>query len=110
MQQFTGAVGPAVPVSTSILETFTLLHCCMKQYMPKKPIKQGFKGWVRADSLSWYVCQFQCYTGKQGSTVEVGLGGNVVTALTRDLVGRHNSVYMGQFFLQHTTVSEAVGG
>ena len=70
----------------------------MKQYMPQKPTKRGFKVWVRADSKSGYVCQMECYTGRQGSTAEVGLGGNVVTRLTRDLVGKQYAVYMDNFF------------
>ena len=70
----------------------------MKQYMPMKPTKRGFKVWVRADSSNGYVCQFQCYTGKAGNTSEVGLGGNVVTTLTRELVGKNYSVYMDNFF------------
>ena len=70
----------------------------MKQYMPKKPTKRGFKVWVRSDSRSGYVCQMEFYTGKKGSTPEVGLGGSVVTRLTRDLVGQHYSVYMDNFF------------
>ena len=70
----------------------------MKQYMPKKPTKRGFKVWVRADSKNGYVFELECYTGRQGSTTEVGLGGNVVTRLTRDLVGQHYCVYMDNFF------------
>lgn len=70
----------------------------MKQYMPMKPSKLGFKVWVRADSANSYVCQFQCCTGKAGNTTEVGLGGNVVTTLTRELVGKNYSVYMDNFF------------
>lgn len=70
----------------------------MKQYMPKKPTKRGFKVWVRADSVNGYVSQFEVYTGKQGDTVEVGLGGSVVTRLTRALVGQHYHVYMDNFF------------
>ena len=70
----------------------------MKQYMPMKPTKRRFKVWVRADSENGYVCQLECYTGKHGSTAEVGLGGNVVTRLTRDLVGQHYAVYMDNFF------------
>lgn len=27
----------------------------MKQYVPKKPVKRGFKVWVRADAISGYV-------------------------------------------------------
>ena len=34
----------------------------LKQYMPQKPIKRGFKVWVRADSTNGYVSQFQVYT------------------------------------------------
>lgn len=66
----------------------------MKQYMPMKPTKRV---WVRADSANGYVCQFQCYTGKAGNT-EVDLGRNVVTTLTRELVGKNYSVYMDNFF------------
>ena len=65
----------------------------MKQYMPKKPIKGGFKIWIRADISNGYVCQLQCYTGKEGNTTEVGLGGSVVTTLTRELVGKNYNLY-----------------
>ena len=70
----------------------------MKQYLPKKPIKRGFKVWVRADSHNAYISQFECYTGKKGDTAEVGLGGNVVIRLTRDLVGKNYHIYMDNFF------------
>ena len=70
----------------------------MKQYMPKKPTKRGFKVWVRADATNGYVAQFEFYTGKKGNTVEHGLGGSVVTRLTRDLVGHHYHVYMDNYF------------
>ena len=70
----------------------------MKQYMPQKPTKCGFKVWVRADSRNGYVSQLECYTRRQGNTAEVGLGGNVVTRLTWSLVGQHYCVYMDNFF------------
>jgi len=35
----------------------------LKQYLPAKSIKRGYKCWVRADESS-YVCEFQVYTGK----------------------------------------------
>ena len=70
----------------------------MKQYMPMKPVKLGFKVWVRADSYNGHVCEFECYTGKKGDTTEVGLGGSVVTRLTRDLVGKSYHIYMDSFF------------
>ena len=70
----------------------------MKQYLPKKPVKRGFKVWVCADSHNGYISQFECYTGKKGDTAEVGLGGNVVIRLTRDLVGKNYHLYMDNFF------------
>lgn len=48
----------------------------MKQYLPKKPVKRGFKVWVRADAVTGYVCEFQVYTGKTDGQPELGLGGN----------------------------------
>ena len=36
----------------------------IKQYMLMKPVKCGFKVWVRADSNSGYTCNFAVYTGK----------------------------------------------
>ncbi len=36
----------------------------LKQYVPKKPIRRGFKVWVRADNHNGFVCDFQVYTGK----------------------------------------------
>ena len=70
----------------------------MKQYMPKKPTKRGFKVWVRADSKNGYVCQMDFYTGKQGDRVEVGLGANIVRRLSESLVGQHYSLYMDNYF------------
>ena len=65
--------------------------------MPKKPTKQGFKLWVRANATNVYVSQFKFYTGKQGSNAEFGLGGNVVTRLSGDLVGKYYHVFMDNF-------------
>lgn len=68
----------------------------LKQYMPAKPIKRGYKCWVRADESS-YVCEFQIYTGKTDST-EKQLGARVVKDLTRELVGGNHHVYFDNFF------------
>ena len=45
----------------------------IRQYMPLKPTKRGYKVWVRADSKSGYVYQFEIYTGKDESGVTLGL-------------------------------------
>ncbi|XP_051170470.1 piggyBac transposable element-derived protein 4-like [Leptopilina boulardi] len=70
----------------------------MKQYLPNKPIKRGYKIWVRSDQ-SAFVCQFQIYTGKEkNSKKEDNLGNRVVTDLTRTLVGNYHRVYFDNFF------------
>lgn len=35
----------------------------LRQYMPNKPIKRGYKVWARCDATG-YMCEFQIYTGK----------------------------------------------
>ena len=70
----------------------------LKQYMPKKPVKRGFKVWVRANSLNGYICQFMVYVGKEGERVEVGLGQKVVEKLSHELVGGQYHIYFDNFF------------
>lgn len=62
----------------------------LKQYMPLKPVKRGFKVLVRADSTSGYVYQFEVYTGKNSdNSPEFGLGANVVKKLTAPLIEKN---------------------
>lgn len=65
--------------------------------MPNKPIKRGYKVWVRADE-NGFVCQFQVYTGKLNDSIETELGLRVVSDLTCDLVGKNYSIYVDNFF------------
>lgn len=67
-----------------------------RQYMPLKPIKRGYKIWIRADQ-SAFVAQFQIYTGKSEGGEE-GLGPRVVKDLTRTLVGKYHRVFFDNFF------------
>ena len=60
----------------------------MKQYMPLKPIKRGFKVWVLADAYHRYVTNFQVDIGKSGETSEHGLGGSVVKHLCNHIKQR----------------------
>ena len=71
----------------------------MKQYMPLKPVKRGFKVWVRADAVNGYFCDFDVYVGRpaDGVSVETGLGDRVVTLLMEPLRGRHYQVYCDNF-------------
>lgn len=69
----------------------------LKQYMPNKPIKRGYKIWVRA-SASGYVDQFQIYTGKVDNKTELNLGSRVVLDLTRSLQNKNYTVYFDNYF------------
>lgn len=64
--------------------------------MPAKPIKRGYKCWVRADESS-YLSEFQIYSGKVKET-EKDLGPRVVKDLTRKLAGGNHHVYFDNFF------------
>ena len=70
----------------------------LKQYMPAKPVKRGIKVWCRADSHNGYLCEFQVYTGRSGSSAEGGLGKRVVLDLSRRLEGLHHHLYFDNFF------------
>ena len=71
----------------------------IKQYMPQKPVKRGFKIWMLADSATGYVLKFTVYKGKTGNSVERGLGANVVKRLTEHLHNKYHHVYFDNFFM-----------
>lgn len=76
----------------------------LKQYMPLKPVKRGYKVWTRADSQTGYVFEFQIYTGKRDDqSTEFGLGANVVKSLTQKLVdeGYRGHVTFDNFFASY---------
>ena len=73
----------------------------MKQYLPKKPIKRGFKVWVRADASTGFFCDFNVYTGKSQDNpggVEYGLGEKVVLKLSKDIEGKYHQVFIDNYF------------
>lgn len=71
----------------------------LKQYMPKKPIKRGFKIWVCACSQTGFVLSFDVYTGKQAEGGPVlGLGEKVVLKTTAPFLGLGHCIYFDNFF------------
>ena len=60
----------------------------MKQYMPKKPVKRGYKVWFRADPVTGYMSQFEVYTGKPSQNDDFAsdtLGSRVVKNLCQGI-------------------------
>jgi len=70
---------------------------CFRQYMPMKPIKRGYKVWVRADAKTGYMYQFQLYTGKDDGD-GTGLASRVVKQLTNSLMNTSTHVAFDNFF------------
>lgn len=69
----------------------------IKQYMPKKPIKRGYKIWTLADQ-NGYLYNFDIYTGKSEDYVEHSLGEKVVLRLTEDLHHKNHTLFFDNFF------------
>ena len=72
-------------------------HNIMRQYIRNKPVKWGFKMWMRCGSISGYTYQMDMYTGKK-TRAEVGLGENVVLDLSSSLIGSGCHIFMDNFF------------
>ena len=69
----------------------------MKQYLPLKPVKRGFKVWAMADAHNGYMYDFNVYTGATGNR-EMGLGEKVVLTLAESVKGRHHQLYFDNYF------------
>ncbi|XP_035207145.1 piggyBac transposable element-derived protein 4-like [Stegodyphus dumicola] len=71
----------------------------LKQYMPLKPMKRGYKVWCLADSKTVYIQKFDIYTGKtKDQTATDTLGERVVLNLTSCLEGTGSVVAFDNFF------------
>lgn len=68
----------------------------IKQYLPKKPIKWGYKVWSLADK-SGYLKKFQIYTGKEGPREKL-LGPRVVKDLCKGLENKNHRLYFDNYF------------
>ena len=71
----------------------------LKQYLPLKPIKRGYKVWCLCDSVTGYLFNYQIYLGKEeASEKEILLSERVVFNLISDhhFEGKH--LYFDNFF------------
>lgn len=53
----------------------------LKQYMPMKLVKRGYKAWFLADSTTGFVLKFRIYTGKVETSTSLELGERAVLEL-----------------------------
>lgn len=77
----------------------------LKQYMPKKPIKRGYKIWALADSEG-YLFDFDIYTGKTKDYVEKRLRGKVVLRLVEGLEHKEHCLSFNNYFNTYNLLKE----
>ena len=68
----------------------------LKQYVPLKPVKRGFKVWAMADASNSYMYDFNVYTGATGER-ETGLGEKVVLTLAESIKGENHQLYFDNY-------------
>ena len=66
----------------------------MKQYLPLKPVKRGFKIWVLADAHTGYISRFDVYQGKSREERSDGLGATVVKKLSEHKTQVHVHIFL----------------
>ena len=74
-------------------------RCSFLQYIPSKPCKWGIKAWGLAASESFYLLNFDVYTGKDVAPAEnMPLGTRVVSTLLAPYLKKRHHVYFDNFF------------
>ena len=69
----------------------------MKQYLPLKPVKCGFKVWTMADATNSYMYDFNVYTGATAGK-EKAPGEKVVVTSSDSIMGRHHQLFFDNYF------------
>ena len=72
-------------------------HLSYIQYLPAKPIKHGIKLWMRCNSESVYLHEYEVYLGQQQNSPD-GLAYDAVTKLCQSIAGHNHHVYCDNYF------------
>ena len=72
-------------------------HSVLKQYMPLKPIKQGYKMWCLCDSTNGYMYNMSLYMGAGDGKNEDSLSSRVVQQLVQPIYHANHHIYMDNF-------------
>ena len=77
----------------------------LRQYMPMKPTKWGFKVWCGSDAWNGLTFNISVYAGAGESSVGKGLGEVVVMKIAEPLLGKGHCLYYDNFFSSVELVS-----
>ena len=71
----------------------------MKQFMPMKPTKRGYKAWCLCDPHNGLTYNVDLYTGK-GSDIQdnIGLGPSVVLTIASSVLDKGHCLYFDNYF------------
>ena len=72
-------------------------HLCYIQYLPTKPIQHSIKVWMRCDSESAYLHEYEAYLSWQ-QNLPNGLAYDAVTKLCQSIAGQNHDVYCDNCF------------
>ncbi|KAM7313423.1 piggyBac transposable element-derived protein 4-like [Ixodes scapularis] len=78
---------------------------CLKQYMPKKPVKCGYKVWMLC-ACDGYNLKFEIYSGRSESGVQKELGAQVVKNMCQGLAGKYRRVFFDNYFTSYNLLKE----
>ena len=78
----------------------------MKQYLPLRPVKRGFKVWVIADATNRYTYDLNVYTGATAGLRETALGEKVVLNLSNSIKKHHHQLYFDNYFTSVNLLSK----
>ena len=71
----------------------------LKQYMPLKPTKRGYKVWCICDSHNGYMCKFEVYAGgSSNDSNDMGLGPSVVMRLCEPFLNKSHFIFYDNYF------------
>ena len=73
-------------------------HSTIKQFMPLKPIKRGYKVWCICDSINGLAYEIEVYLGATEEGSDGSLGERVVLRLVDKMKGESHHIYMDNFF------------
>lgn len=80
----------------------------IKQFMPMKPVKRGYKVWCIADANTGFIFKFRVYTGKSDSVEAESLGEKVVLELASNV--RPGSLVVFDNFFSSVPLLEKLHG
>jgi Transposase IS4 len=75
----------------------------MKQYIPQKPTKWGYKVWCLASKN--YLLEFEIYEGKSSST-ESSIGSDIVLRLSRPYQHNNHILFLDRYFTSPSLLEE----